>query len=78
MLQATDLVTPQTSVDVRLQHWGLLLCPSERDVPSKTLAFDESVMLDSPWMTWAAPSINALLTIPRPKYGKSGGCRFAC
>ena len=60
MLQATDLVPPQTSVDARLQHWGLLLCPSERDVPSKTLAFDESVMLDSPWMTWAASWINAL------------------
>ena len=39
MLQATDLAPPQTSVDARLQHWALLLCPSERDVTSKTLAF---------------------------------------
>ena len=49
LLQATDLVPPQTSVDAWLRHWELLLCPTERAVPSKTLAFDLSVILDSPW-----------------------------
>ena len=47
MLQATDLKPPQPCVDARLRHWGLFSCPTERDVPSKTLAFDETVMLDS-------------------------------
>ena len=64
-LQARELEPPQTSVDARLQHWGLLLCPTERDVRSKLLAFDESVMLNSPWMTWAAPWINALHQQPQ-------------
>ena len=64
-LQATDLVPPQTYVDARLQHWGLLVCPTEHDVPSKTQAFDESAMLDSPWMTWAGPWIAALRHQPQ-------------
>ena len=47
-------VPHQTSVDARLRYWGPLLCPTEREVPSKTLDLDESVMLDFPWMTWTA------------------------
>ena len=65
MLQATDLVPPQPCVDARLRHWGLLLCPTERGVPSKTMAFDESVMLDSPWKTWVSPWIAALRQQPQ-------------
>ena len=64
MTQTTDLVPSQTCADARRRHWGLL-CPTELDVPSKTLAFDESVMLDSPWMTWATPWIAALHQQPQ-------------
>ena len=45
-LQAIDLVPPQTCDDSRLRYWGLLLCPIERNVSSKTLAFDARFTLD--------------------------------
>ena len=58
--QPEELVPPQVCVDPQLQHWSMHLCSSERDVPSKTLAFDESVTVDHLWMTWVAPLIAAL------------------
>ena len=45
---------------LQIRHRRFLLCPTERNVPSKDLAFDESVMLDYLWMTWTAPWIAAL------------------
>ena len=45
----------------------LLFCPAERNVPSKTSAFDDSVMLDSPGVTWAAQWIEALQRRPQNK-----------
>ena len=72
-LRPADLVPPQACVDPTLRHWGLLLCLTERDVPSKTLPFDESMMLDSSWMCCAAPWIAALRLRPQgqPQNGPS-------
>ena len=58
-LQQADLMPPQVCVDPPRSGTGACHCwPTERDVPSNTLTFDESVMLDSPWMTCAAPPLH--------------------
>ena len=47
-----DLIPPVARGPVRLRHWGILLNPLEGEIPSKTHAYDESLMNDNPDFKW--------------------------
>jgi integrase len=48
-LRKCDLIPPSPGV---LKHWSILLFPQERVPSSKTLAKDESLVMDSSYMAW--------------------------
>ena len=35
-----------------LNSWSLIVCPQERKHPTKTGAWDDSVLLDCEWLSW--------------------------
>ena len=48
-LRRGDLVPPAPGI---LTHWSILLFPQERVAASKTLAKDDSLVIDAEWMPW--------------------------
>ena len=51
-LLASQLVAPQPHGGKHFMFWAIVLHPSELLQRSKTGRWDESLLLDSPWMTW--------------------------
>jgi len=56
-LRRKDLVAPASGVT---RHWALLVAPEEVGVPTKLNTMDDSILLDSEWLPWAAPALSAL------------------
>ena len=55
-LRALDLVEPATFSE----HWGLVICPEEMEVATKTQEFDDSLLLDSHWIQILRPALRVL------------------
>ena len=59
-LQARHMVAPTA----RAKFWALLLDPLEEGKPSKTGEFDNSVILDQPWVVQLSPALAELAARP--------------
>eukprot|EP00974_Lingulodinium_polyedra_P107957 10451192-Lingulodinium_polyedra.AAC.1 len=44
----------------RQRSYSLLLHPEELRIPSKTMEYDVSILVDSPYMHWAGPILASL------------------
>ena len=60
-LQANWMVRPDLG-----PHWALLLNPPEGHRPTKTGEWDQSVLLDSSWLTWLGPALERLKANGQP------------
>ncbi|CAE7219960.1 gag-pro-pol [Symbiodinium sp. CCMP2592] len=64
-LHVRDLVPPAGSTHV----WSLILHPVERETPSKTGEFDETILFDLPDIQWVAEQCFRLLKLGNPCKG---------
>ncbi|CAK0825888.1 unnamed protein product, partial [Prorocentrum cordatum] len=55
-----DLIPPVARGLLRLRHWGILLNLLEGEIPSKTHAYDESLMNDNPDFKWIDTALEHL------------------
>ena len=55
-LRKRDLIEPSSFSP----HWGLVVCPEDLGVASKTQEFDDSLLLDSPWIQFLRPAFVVL------------------
>ena len=66
-LSRGQLVAPQPLGEAHFDKWAVVLHPLESQLPSKVGVFDESLLIDSPYMTqWVVPFLH-LLTEQRGK-----------
>ena len=63
-LTSASLVPPQTSTDSRLKFWAIIVRPLELGIPAKTGDFDESVLLNAPYLEWFGDVLQVLRQQP--------------
>ncbi len=59
-LLVAQLVPPLAAGGLHFAKWGLILHPSELLIRSKTGHWDESILLDSPYLEWLPPFLEVL------------------
>ena len=56
-MQRRDLIPPRAGIT---DHWALLIAPQEREDRTKTGDFDDSVLLDTPFLKWVSQALEIL------------------
>lgn len=62
-LRVCDLVRPVKRAGKTYRWWGVLLNPSEEGIPSKTLQWDEALVLDLPYQQFLGPAMDLHLQL---------------
>lgn len=62
-LRVCDLVRPAKRAGKTYRWWGVLLNPSEEGIPSKTLQWDEALVLDLPYQQFLGPAMDLHLQL---------------